>query len=61
MTKVGNSITDLIGKTPIVKLNRTAGPDDAEIYLKLEYFNPGSSKRSDRACDDRSCRTGREN
>lgn len=43
MTKVGNSITDLIGKTPIVKLNRTAGPDDAEIYLKLEYFNPGSS------------------
>ncbi|MFC4410230.1 cysteine synthase A [Chungangia koreensis] len=43
MANVGNSITELIGKTPIVKLNRTAGPDDAEIYLKLEYFNPGSS------------------
>ena len=43
MAIVGNSITDLVGKTPIVKLNRTAGPDDAEIYLKLEYFNPGSS------------------
>lgn len=43
MANVGNSITDLIGKTPIVKLNRTAGPNDADIYLKLEYFNPGSS------------------
>lgn len=43
MTRVGNSITDLVGKTPIVKLNRTVGTEDAEVYLKLEYFNPGSS------------------
>lgn len=40
--KVANNITELIGSTPIVKLNGT-GEDSAEIYLKLEYFNPGSS------------------
>lgn len=43
MMRVGNSVADLVGKTPIVKLNRITGPEDAEIYLKLEYFNPGSS------------------
>lgn len=43
MTRIGNSITDLIGQTPVVKLNRLTGADDAEVYLKLEYFNPGSS------------------
>jgi len=43
MMRVGNSVADLVGKTPIVKLNRITGPEDAEIYLKLEFFNPGSS------------------
>ncbi|TWT28637.1 cysteine synthase A [Planomicrobium sp. CPCC 101110] len=43
MTRIGNTITELIGQTPIVKLNRLTGPEDAEVYLKLEYFNPGSS------------------
>jgi cysteine synthase A len=43
MTVVGNSIVDLVGKTPLVKVNRLTGPEDAEVYLKLEYFNPGSS------------------
>ena len=43
MARVGNSITELIGQTPIVKLNRLTGPEDADVYLKLEYFNPGSS------------------
>ncbi|WP_186575880.1 cysteine synthase A [Aquibacillus kalidii] len=41
--KAAQSIAELIGNTPIVKLNRTAGSEDAEIYLKLEYMNPGSS------------------
>lgn len=40
---VVNSITELIGKTPIVKLNKLTGENDAEVYLKLEYMNPGSS------------------
>jgi len=43
MTIVGNSVADLVGKTPLVKLNRLTGADDADVYLKLEYFNPGSS------------------
>ncbi|RCW63026.1 cysteine synthase A [Saliterribacillus persicus] len=41
--KVAQSMTELIGNTPIVKLNRTADPEGAEIYLKLEFMNPGSS------------------
>lgn len=43
MVRVANSITDLIGQTPIVKLNRLVDENSAEVYLKLEYFNPGSS------------------
>lgn len=41
--RVANSITDLIGQTPIVKLNRITGEDYADVYLKLEFMNPGSS------------------
>lgn len=41
--KVAQSIAELIGNTPIVKLNRTGGQEDAEIYVKLEFMNPGSS------------------
>ncbi len=41
--RVAQSITELIGRTPLVKLNRIVDQDEADIYLKLEYFNPGSS------------------
>ncbi|MGN7472155.1 cysteine synthase A [Brevibacillus sp. SAFN-007a] len=41
--RVANSITELIGFTPLVKLNRVVTEDSADIYLKLEFFNPGSS------------------
>lgn len=41
--KVANSVYELIGQTPIVKLNRFVDEDSAEIYLKLEFMNPGSS------------------
>ncbi|EST10371.1 cysteine synthase A [Sporolactobacillus laevolacticus] len=40
---VANSVTELIGKTPIVRLNHLTDENDAELYAKLEYFNPGSS------------------
>jgi cysteine synthase A len=43
VAKIANSITELIGNTPIVKLNRIVDADSADVYLKLEYFNPGSS------------------
>lgn len=41
MAKV-NKITDLIGNTPLVKINRL-NDSDAEVYVKLESFNPFSS------------------
>ncbi len=40
---VVNNITELIGNTPLVKLNRLATAEHADVYLKLEYQNPGSS------------------
>jgi cysteine synthase A len=40
---VANNILELIGQTPIVKLNRIVGKSDADVFLKLEFFNPGSS------------------
>lgn len=43
MVRIANSITDLIGQTPIVKLNGLADERSADVYLKLEYMNPGSS------------------
>ncbi len=42
MAKV-KTILDLIGNTPMVKLNRIISPDDAEVWAKLEGFNPGGS------------------
>ncbi|MGG4490387.1 cysteine synthase A [Metabacillus idriensis] len=43
MTRVANSIHELIGETPIVKLNRIVEENSADVYLKLEFMNPGSS------------------
>ncbi len=43
MVRVANSIADLVGQTPIVKLNRLVDDNSADVYLKLEYMNPGSS------------------
>ena len=43
MAKIANSITELIGETPVVKLNHVVDADSADVYLKLEYMNPGSS------------------
>jgi cysteine synthase A len=37
------TILDLIGNTPLVKLNKLAGEDSAEVWAKLERFNPGGS------------------
>ncbi|MEK6691819.1 MAG: cysteine synthase A [Nitrospirota bacterium] len=41
--KPNKDILSLIGNTPIVKLNRIPGSDDADIYAKVEGFNPGGS------------------
>ncbi|WP_028777612.1 cysteine synthase A [Shimazuella kribbensis] len=41
--RVANNILELIGQTPLVKLNHIVGKADADVYLKLEFFNPGGS------------------
>jgi cysteine synthase len=41
--KVANNIFDLIGSTPIIKINKLTGPNDATLYAKLEWYNIGGS------------------
>mgnify|MGYP000896170722 FL=1 len=41
--KMVNSITECIGNTPLVKLNRIAGSLPGDIAVKCEFFNPVSS------------------
>lgn len=43
MSKLYNSITEVIGNTPLVKLNNLTDDSMADIYVKLEFMNPGSS------------------
>jgi cysteine synthase len=43
MAKIVQNVTQLIGDTPLVRLNRIVPEGSAEIYVKLEYQNPGSS------------------
>ena len=45
------SILDLIGSTPVLKLKNLPGKDDAEVWAKLEAFNPGGSVK-DRICSN---------
>lgn len=40
---VANSVTDLIGRTPIIRIRNLTGPEDATVYAKLEWFNIGGS------------------
>ncbi|MFC7061784.1 cysteine synthase A [Halobacillus seohaensis] len=41
--RIANNVSELVGQTPMVKLNGSAEENSADIYLKLEYMNPGSS------------------
>ena len=41
--KYYNSVLDLIGHTPLVRLNRMTTPDMATILVKIEQLNPAAS------------------
>ena len=46
MSKIKESAVELIGGTPLLKLNqytKNAGPENATILAKLEYLNPAGS------------------
>ncbi len=44
--KISNNIVDLIGNTPIVKLNHIVPSNAANVYVKLESFNPTRSVKA---------------
>ncbi|MFP4662617.1 MAG: cysteine synthase A [Halanaerobiales bacterium] len=44
-----NDVTELIGKTPLIRLNNMPGDNDATVLIKLERNNPGGSVK-DRIC-----------
>src|SRR5215470_1299217 len=48
MSRVAESVLDLIGQTPLLHLSRFAPPPLADVYAKIEWLNPGGSVK-DRA------------
>jgi cysteine synthase A len=46
--RVAESITEIVGETPLLHLRKLVPSDSADIYAKLEYLNPGGSVK-DRA------------
>ncbi len=43
MKKIASNVLELIGNTPIIKLNSVIQEDWGNVYVKVEYFNPGGS------------------
>lgn len=41
--KIANNVAELIGNTPLVRINRLAEGGGATVVAKLEFFNPGHS------------------
>jgi cysteine synthase A len=40
---VANNVTELVGETPIVRLNKIVPENASEVFVKLEMFNPSKS------------------
>ncbi|MFT3739920.1 MAG: cysteine synthase A [Breznakibacter sp.] len=43
MARIANNITELVGRTPLVKINKLVPGESAELVAKLEFFNPAGS------------------
>src|SRR5919197_761436 len=43
VTEAADSVLHAIGRTPVVRLKRLAPPSGADVFVKLEYFNPTGS------------------
>ena len=43
--KQGTTILDVVGETPLIRLNRISRNAKTEVYLKLEYVNPSGSTK----------------
>lgn len=46
--KIAKNITELIGRTPLVRLNQISDASGAEVLAKLEYFNPLGSVQNEK-------------
>ncbi len=43
LRKPVDSVVDLVGNTPMLRLTRIPDPQDADVFVKLEFYNPGLS------------------
>ena len=43
MTQLFDSMDEITGKTPLLKLGKMDGAEKADVLVKLEFFNPASS------------------
>ncbi len=41
--KIYDNITQVVGNTPLVRLNRIMGESKAEVFAKLEFYNPSAT------------------
>lgn len=59
--KIAKDVTQLVGKTPLVRLRRVISPGEAQVVAKLEFFNPLGSVKDRAAVSmlDEAARSGR--
>ncbi len=43
MAKIAGNVSELIGNTPLLRLNKVTAGINAEVLVKLEFYNPGAS------------------
>jgi cysteine synthase len=44
--KIASNVTELIGNTPLVRLNRIVEGANTEVIAKLEFYNPATASRT---------------